>query len=80
LSDLRIDGSTFSGLVLANGSIVDNLRLNDLKDLSVENMSKLTKENLYIDENIYNKLVNLSVINSPAFDELTYKASLTNVL
>lgn len=80
LNDLRIDGSTFSGLVLANGSIVDNLRLNDLKDLSVENMSKLTKENLYIDENIYNNLIKLNVINSPAFNELTYKASLTDVL
>ena len=80
LTDLRIDGSTFSGLVLANGSIVDNLRLNDLKDLSVENMSKLTKENLYVDENIYNTLIKLNVINSPAFNELTYKASLTDVL
>ena len=80
LTDLRIDGSSFNGLALANGSIIDNLRLNDLKDLSVENMSKLTTDNLYIDENIYNTLTKLKVVNSPAFNELSYRSALSDAL
>ena len=80
LTDLRIDGSSFSGLALPDGSIIDILRLNDLKDLTVENASKLTKENFYVDENIYNTLSKLKVVNTPALDELTYKSSLSDTL
>lgn len=73
LSDLRIDGSSFTGLTLADGSIIENLRLNDLKSLSVRNIQKLQKENLYLEDGIDSTLTSLTVVNSPAFDNFSYR-------
>lgn len=73
LSDLRLDGSSFTGLTLADGSIIDNLRLNDLKSLSVANMQKLQKENIFFEDGIEDTLTSLSIINSPAFNDFSYR-------
>ena len=73
LSDLRIDGSSFTGLTLADGSVVENLRLNDLKSLSIRNIQKLQEENLYLEEGIDGTLTSLTVVNSPAFNSFSYR-------
>ena len=72
LVDLRIDGSSFTGLTLTKGSIVENLRLTNLRSLDVDNVQKLQKENLYIPDEIYTTLMKIRVVNSPVFNDLAY--------
>ena len=80
LQTLKINGSTFKGLTLAPKSIVDTLYLNDIETLTLDGLSKLTKENLYYDEEIFDTLKIVSIVNCPAFDDFTYELAIKNNL
>ena len=80
LQSLKINGSTFKGLTLASDSIIDTLYLNDLETLTLDGLNKLTKDNLLFDEEIYNTLKIVSIIDCPAFDDFTYNLAIKNNL
>lgn len=75
LNELRLNGSTATGLILANGGVLETLYLNPLSSLEMENLSKLN--DIHLDEGIYDSLNKIIVKNCPAMDENTYQLSLT---
>lgn len=76
LKELKINGSTITGLELADGSTIELLYLNDLSSLTMSNLNRLTDINL--DEDIYNTLTRIDIRNCPAFDQYSYLLALNS--
>lgn len=76
LKELKINGSTITGLELADGSTIELLHLNDLSSLTMSNLNRLTDINL--DEDIYNTLTRVDIRNCPAFDQYSYLLALNS--
>ena len=76
LKELLVDGSTLKSLTLPDGGIIENLRLNNLTSLTMSNLLALEKENIYLDEDIYTSMNNLTVKNCPSMDEYSYRMAL----
>lgn len=63
LKDLRMNGSTYSGLALADGGVIETLHLNGVKTLQMSNLENLTT--FEVDGDIYDNLYSLSIENCP---------------
>lgn len=70
LKNLKINGSTFTGLSLAKGSVVESLSLNNLNTIYFEDLLHIS--NISVDDDIYNKIADLTIINCPALNSLSY--------
>lgn len=70
LKELKIHGSSFTGLRLAEGCPINTLYLNDLRDLNLKDLSFLTE--IQLDPNIYSEIKDLSIINCPTFNSQSY--------
>lgn len=70
LEDLQLNGSAFSGLIMADGAITETLYINPVNTLKMANLSKLT--DLRLDEGIYDNLTELNVTNCPIMDPHSY--------
>lgn len=77
LKELKINGSTITGLELADGSTIELLHLNDLSSLTMSNLNRLT--DISLDEDIYNTLTRIDIRNCPAFDQYSYLLALNSL-
>ena len=71
LKELYLSGSTTNELELADGSTIEILELNPLTTLSLSNLTDL--RTVTMDDEIYNTITNLYIINCPELDQYTYQ-------
>ena len=71
LKSLKINGSTFTGLSLAKGSVVESLYLNNLNTIKFEELLNLSE--VTFDDGIDNSIVDLTVIKCPYLNDYTYR-------
>ena len=66
LEELRINGSTYAGVNLPDGGILETAYINAVSQLRMKDLEKL--ETLVFDEGIYDKLNNIYISNCPIVD------------
>ena len=71
LKKLKIDGSTYKNLTLADGGIIDTLYVNALTSLKMYNLANLV--DFKMDDGIYDTLQTLEIVNCPLMNQYSYR-------
>jgi hypothetical protein len=78
LKELKINGSKFPTLKLAEGGIINTLYLNPLESLNVKDLQLLT--NFRYDDEIFNTLRTVCIQNCPALNDFSYALVKNNAI
>ena len=78
LRELKIDGSTFPYLILAEGCIIETLYLNPLNSFTAKELLKLN--DFKYNEEIFNTLKIVNIQNCPAMNNFTYEIAKANYI